>query len=259
MARKKKMEFKLNPEWMLKEPLDFEYNKYTLLDYIQKCEKNLDRFEIYPDFIELSLHLANMQSLTKENTLLLTDKKFESCDDEIMIKDLYPKKPRQLSEEEENELTKTIQYSNNKLYDTFNFAKSIWNLAFDSVEIYLKKNKGSLSSGIGYVFYYRKKENKVYVWEYQIKKGRKQPATSKTYIKLIYENSPEDVTLSSIIETNSSFVKTINNYKSLPVFEMQCNQDFPMEPTIVPIMKRKIMSFIFQIINLGKIKNFDSE
>ena len=40
MGRKKKLSFKLNPEWMLKEPLDFEYNKYTLLDYIQKCEKD---------------------------------------------------------------------------------------------------------------------------------------------------------------------------------------------------------------------------
>mgnify|MGYP003353472922 CR=1 FL=1 len=77
MARRKKIAFKLNPEWMLKEPVDFEYNKYTLLDYIQKCEKNLDNFEIYPDFVELSLHLANIQSLNKENTLLLTDKKFE--------------------------------------------------------------------------------------------------------------------------------------------------------------------------------------
>jgi hypothetical protein len=75
---------------------------------------------------------------------------------------------------------------------------------------------------------------------------------------LIYENTPEDVTLSSIIETNSSFVKT-KNYKTLPVFEMQCSQDFPMEQTIVPIMKRKIMAYIFQIINLTKIKNFDSE
>jgi hypothetical protein len=239
MARKKKMSFKLNPEWMLKEPLDFEYNKYTLLDYIQKCEKSLDRFEIYPDFIELSLHLANMQSLTKEHTLLLTNKKFESCDDEIMLKDLYPKKPRQLSEEEENELTKTIQYSNNKLYDTFNFAKSIWNLAFDSVEISLKKNK-------------------VFVWEYQIKRDRKQPNSNKTTLNLIYGNSPEDITLSSIIETNSSFVKS-KNYKTFPVFEMQCNQDFPMEQTIVPIMKRKVIAYIFQILNISKIKNFDSE
>jgi hypothetical protein len=258
MARKKKMSFKLNPEWMLKEPLDFEYNKYTLLDYIQKCEKNLDRFEIYPDFVELSLHLANMQSLTKEHTLLLTDKKFESCDDEIMLKDLYPKKPRELSQEEEQELTKKNQYSNVKLFDTFNLAKSIWNMAFDSVEITIKKNKPDISSGMGYVFYYRKKENKVYVWEYQIKRDRKQPNSNKTTLNLIYGNSPEDITLSSIIETSSSFVKT-KNYKTLPVFEMQCNQDFPMEQTIVPIMKRKVMAYIFQILNISKIKNFDSE
>jgi hypothetical protein len=256
MVRKKKMSFKLNPEWMFKEPLDFEYNKYTLLDYIQKCEQNLDRFEIYPDFVELSLHLANIQSLNKENTLLLTDKKFESCDDEIMLRDLYPKKPRELSDEERNELLKTIEYSNYKLFDTFNFAKSIWNLVFDTVEISLKKNKNNLGSGMGYSFYYGKKENKVYVWEYQIKRDRKRPNTNKTTIKLIYENSPEDITLSSIIENNSSFIK--KNYKTFPVFEMQCNQEFPMEQTIVPIMKRKIMAYIFQTPNLNKIKNFDS-
>ena len=111
---------------------------------------------------------------------------------------------------------------------------------------------------MGYVFYYRKKENKVYVWEYQIKRDRKQPNSNKTTLNLIYGNSPEDITLSSIIETSSSFVKT-KNYKTLPVFEMQCNQDFPMEQTIVPIMKRKVMSYIFQILNISKIKNFDSE
>ena len=258
MARKKKMSFKLNPEWMLKEPLDFEYNKYTLLDYIQKCEQSLDRFEIYPDFVELSLHLANIQSLNKEKTLLLTDKKFDSCDDEIILKDFYPKKPRELSEEEQSELFKTIEYSNYKLFDTFNLAKSIWNIAFDTIEISIKKNKVNIGSGMGYSFYYRKKDNKVYVWEYQIKRDRKQPNTNKTTIKLIYENSPEDITLSSIIETNSSFTK-LKNYKTFPVFEIQSSQDFPMEQTMVPIMKRKIVAYIFQILNLTKIKNFDSE
>ena len=109
MARKKKMSFKLDPEWLLKEPLDFEFNKYTLLDYLQKCEKRFDKLEIYPDFVELSLHLANIQSLVKENTLLLTHKKFESCDDEILVKELYPKKPRELTDQESEELDKTIK------------------------------------------------------------------------------------------------------------------------------------------------------
>ena len=258
MARKKKMSFKLNPEWMLKEPLDFEYNKYTLLDYLQKCEKNLDRYEIYPDFVELSLHLANIQSLFKENTLLLTDKKFESCDDEIMLKDLYPKKPRTLSNEEAEELDKTIRYSNNKLFDTFNIAKSIWNMAYDNIEISIKKNKEHLAAGSGFIFYYRKKEDMIHVWEFQIKKSKGDKNSNKTYLKKIYESHPEDVTLLSIIENNSTF-KDTDYYKKLPVFEMQCEQDFPMEQTIVPIMKRKVMSYIFQIVNISKINNFDSE
>jgi hypothetical protein len=257
MGRKKKIAFKLNPEWMLKEPLDFEYNKYTLLDYIQKCEKNLDNFEIYPDFVELSLHLANMQSLYKENTLLLTNKKFESCDDEIMIKDLYPKKPREMSEDEEEELQKTLKYSNSKLFDTFNFAKSIWDIAFNSVELSIKKNKGAITSGMGYVFYYRKNENKVYVWEYQIKKNRKSNTLNKTQINKIFEDVPDETTLLSIIENHSSF-KKYEYYKGLPIFEMSSTQDLPMEQTIVPIMKRKITSYIFQLINSLKTKNFDS-
>lgn len=256
MGRKKKTSFKLNPEWMLKEPVDFEYNKYTLLDYLQKCEKNFDRYEIYPDFVELSLHLANIQSLSKENTLLLTDKKFDSCDDEILIKDLYPKKPRPLSDDEKLELEKTIKYSNNRLFDTFNVGKSIWNLVFDSVEISIKRNKPSIGSGMGYIFHYKKKENMVYVWEYQIKKDRKNPNTNKTTIKLIYNNQPGSETLVSIIENNSSFTKN-KKYKSFPVFEMTCNQDFPMEQTIIPIMKRKILAYIYQILNFNKIKNFD--
>ena len=100
MAKKKKMSFRLNPEWMFKGPVDFEYNKYTLLGYLEKCETRFENFEIYPDFVELSLHLANLQSLIKENTFFLTEKKFEDCDDEILLKEIFPKKAPQLPEEE---------------------------------------------------------------------------------------------------------------------------------------------------------------
>ena len=258
MARRKKIPFKLNPEWMLKEPLDFEYNKYTLLDYLQKCEKNLDRYEIYPDFVELSLHLANVQSLGKENILLLTDKKFESCDDEIFIKDLYPKKPRELTSEESEELDKTIEYSNGKLFDAFNFAKSIWNVAYETVEISLKKNKDNLIAKVGYIFHYEKVADKIFVWEYKLKIPKGDITNIKTFITKIYEESPNDNNLVSIIETSSTFTK-IENKIELPIFEMKCNQNFPMEQTIVPIMKRKITSYIFQIVNSEKLNNFDFE
>ena len=258
MGRKKKISFKLNPEWMFKEPIDFEYNKYTLLDYLQKCEKGFDKMEIYPDFVELSLHLANLQSIVKENTLLLTNKKFESCDDEILVKELISKKPRQISNDEVDELDKTLTFSGGKLFDAFNMAKSIWNIAYDSTEIFLKKNKKSLISGMGYMFYFDKENQKLMVWEYEIKKPKGDTHNNKTYINLIYDNILDGMTLTSVIETYTKWNQT-DSYKDLPIFEMKCSQKLPMEQTIIPIMKRKLMAYIFQIVNLEKIESFDSK
>ena len=252
------MSFKLNPEWMYKEPLDFEYNKYTLLDYLQKCDKSFDKFELYPNFVELSLHLANIQSIVKENTLLLTNKKFESFDDEILVKELIPKKPRKLTEEEENELDKTIKYSGPKLFDAFNIAKSIWNIAFESIDLYIRKNKEALIAGTGYIFFYRKQNEKLYVWEYEIKSDKKDRSTNRTYLNLIFDGNVDEFTLTQIIETFSKWNQT-EYYKQLPIFEIKCSQNFPFEETMVPIIKRKVMSYIFQIVNIEKINNFDSK
>ena len=101
-------------------------------------------------------------------------------------------------------------------------------------------------------------DNKIYVWEYEIKKKRGVKDVNQTYLTKIYDNVTDSTTLVSIIENHSKFNKT-DFYKNLPVFEMVCNQDFPMDQAIVPIMKRKIMSYIFQIVNMVKVKNFDSK
>lgn len=257
MPRKKKISFQLDPEWMFKEPLDFEYNKYTLLDYIQKCEQRFEKLQIYPDFVELSLHLANLQSLSKEKTLLLTDKKFSSCDDEILLGELYPKKPRELSEGEFEELEKTISFSGVKLFDAFNIGKSIWNLAFDNINVHVKKNKDNLHLGKGFCYYFNATDKKVYVWQYEIKKDKKKDITHRTSIFQIYENELNDFTIGQIIQTFSTWSEKIN-VQDLPIFEVKSKIIFPMEQTLVPMLKRKILSFIFQIINNELLKNFDS-
>jgi hypothetical protein len=257
MAKKKKIPFKLNPEWMFKEPVDFEYNKYTLLGYLQKCENRFEKFEIYPDFIELSLHLANIQSLIKENTLLLTEKKFEDCDDEILIKELYSKIPPKLKDEEQEEINKTLKFSTNKVFDTFNLGKSIWNIVYDNIQITLKKNKENISSKFGFAVFFDKKNEKVFIWEYNIKKVSKKDINFKTYLNLIYEGSENEKTLTSIIGENTSW-KEGEQFKFQPIFEVKSSQDFPMKETLVPMIRRKIMSYISQIVNLKKIQDVDS-
>lgn len=255
MPRRKKIEFQLDPEWMLKEPLDFEFNKYTLLDYIQKCEKRFEKLEIYPDFVELSLHMANLQSLVKEKTLLLTDKKFTSYDDEILLKELYPKKPRELSKEEEEELSKTINYSGNRLFDTFNIGKSIWNLAFDNIQIQIKKNKENLHLGKGFCYFVDQNLRRLFIWQYEIKRDRKKGSEHRTTLKLIYEN---DITQSTITELTTNFTTWKSDVTIFPIFEVRSKIEFPMEQTFVPMIKRKILSFIFQVINSELLKAFDS-
>ena len=59
-------------------------------------------------------------------------------------------------------------------------------------------------------------------------------------------------------------VKEINTFqnelrKELSTFLISAQSVFPMEETLIPIMKRKIMAYVFQIVNYEKINNFDSE
>ena len=88
MARKKKIEFLMNTDWMFEKPIDREHKEYKLLSYFQKMGEKLDKMELYPGFIELSLHLATVQTLLKDKKLLYTTKRFLSVDDELLVKDL---------------------------------------------------------------------------------------------------------------------------------------------------------------------------
>lgn len=250
---RKKQHFKLKPDWMFSQPIDFEYNKYTLLDYIQKCEKSFDDFKIYPDFVEVSLHLANLQSLMKERTLLLTKKRFEHPDDEILVKELYPKIVTGLTEEEFAEIEKTIMFSGNKLLDTFNIGKSIWSIVYESTTINIKRNKKYFNSGRGFIYFPIKEIKKVLVWEFTLKKYR---GDVKMYMQLIWEGNPEGLRIFDICQENSSWKDS--QIHNLPLFEVLTNNKFPMEETMIPMIKRKIVGFILQSVPIKELVLFDS-
>ena len=61
-----------------------------------------------------------------------------------------------------------------------------------------------------------------------------------------------------IIDSYSTWNET-GQHHNFPMFEMKTSHQFPMNETLIPIMKRKIMAYVFQIVNIEKIKNFDSE
>jgi|694.fasta_scaffold00102_200 hypothetical protein len=241
--KNKKTSFIMNTDWLFDGVLDAEQKQYVLLDYFQKMNKHLERMEVYPMFIELSLHLGNMQTLLTQNKILYIDRKLSSKDDELIFSDLKVKDIPVLADEEVIEYRKILKNSQPQLYDYFNFAKSIWSIVYDSIDVVMKKNKSNLSNKSG--FFYYKLPDKLYIWQYTNRKIYKTKNQTKTSLKLIYEGVQDDLTISQII---SKFSKTYekNNEESHPLFEVFCSDIFPLEETLVPIFKRKILAYISQ-------------
>jgi hypothetical protein len=242
MGRKKKIEFLMNTDWMFEKPIDREHKEYKLLSYFQKMGEKLDNLELYPGFIELSLHLANVQTLVKDKKLLYTDKKFSSIDDELLVKDLKIKDVPEMSHDEYEEFIKILSYSTPRIYEYFNIAKSVWETVYDCVNLKMKKNTKNILLNKGY-FYFNTSE-KTYIWEYEKKPAAKGSPESKVFVNLISENEKNNLSISKLI---TNFTKIdLEESKKLPIIEMVSRGDFPINETLLPMFKRKLISYIDQ-------------
>lgn len=243
MARRKKIEFLLNTDWMFEKPIDREYKEYKLLSYFQKMGEKLDNLELYPGFIELSLHLMNVQALMRDQKILYTDKKLTNIDDELLVKDLKVKEIPKLSEEEQKEFISILSYSAPRIMEYFNIAKSVWTIVFDSLDMKVKRNRKNIIHPKGF-FYFIDHEKKHYVWEYSIKKQTKNNPQQMTNVKLIYNDDINDFTISKIINNFSTY--TIEDKKTGPIFHMSSTKVFPVDETLLPMFKRRIAGLISQ-------------
>jgi len=240
MAKKKKIEFLMDTDWMFEKPIDREHKEYKLLSYFQKMGEKLDKLELYPGFIELSLHLINLQTLIKDRKLIYTNKSFNSIDDELLVRDLKLREIPQMSEQEYKEFLSILTYSTPRVFEYFNIAKSVWTAVYDSVDLVLKKNKKNTNSSKGYFYFTKKSDNKIFVWEYEIKPASKKSPEFKTNVTLIYNDDVKNLTLAKIISNFSNW----EDKRTLPVFQMDSKGDFPIEETLLPLFKRRLISFI---------------
>jgi hypothetical protein len=244
MAKKKKIEFLMNTDWMFEKPIDREYKEYKLLSYFEKMGEKLDKLELYPGFIELSLHLMNVQALMRDKKIVYTDKKLNNIDDEILVKDLKVKEPPILTSNEMLEFRDILSFSAPRIMEYFSIAKSVWSIVFDSLDMKIKRNKKNILHTKGYFFYTENDSKKTYVWEYTIKKETKLNPQRMTNINLIYLDDINDLTIPKIITNFSSFES--KDKRMSPVFHMMSSGVFPVEETLLPLFKRRIAGLISQ-------------
>lgn len=243
--------FILPTDWMFNEPIDIEHKKYVLMSYFQKIDKLIDENKIYPHFIELSLHMANLHTLIKESTILYTNKVFKSSDDELLLKELLVKPVPNLTEEQTEEMREILKFSSLKFFEYFQIVKSYWSMFYETISISIKKNKNNSNSTDGFIYYVNKK-NQILIWEYNIDTSNPEHVTNT---KFIYEGKKGELTLPKIIENFSD--RKMEEAKKLPVFEMSCGEDYPVEETLLPLFKRKLLSYIFQKYSIDNLKKIE--
>ena len=241
----------MDPEWIITGSIDAEQKEYKLMAYFQKMNVFLEEIKLYPMFIEVSVHLGNIQTIINQNRILKTKKKFLSHDDELVVTDLVVHDLPVMSDEEQVEFKKILKNVQTKLFDYFNMVKAIWTLVYDSLTVNIKRNRNNLKSKSGF-FYYRD-EGMTYVWRYDIRRVRNSFNLTKTHVKMMYNGDGEDLTITQLISKFSKTYKT-KKEKSFPVFEILSTQKFPIAETLVPIAKRKIVSLINQSAKIERLE-----
>ena len=110
----------MKTDWLFQDPIDLEHKQLVLLGYLQKLDKNLNSFKLYPQFQEISLHLASINLLIEKGQILTLNRTLKDPDDEILVSDLIPVDCPLLTKEEILEVYHVCRYSSSKLKDYFN-------------------------------------------------------------------------------------------------------------------------------------------
>jgi hypothetical protein len=244
MKSKKKIDFRKNTEWLYSEPVDLEHKQYLLLDFLKKCDKKIEKFELYPLYSEVSLQLANIHAINSEFKTLYHEKDFKSDDDEILLSELKFKPVPIEKENDFEEFNKILQFAGPKIFEYFNIVKSVSTLVYDAISVTIRKNDEKYRSERGYFYYVE--DNNVYLWEYFIENNSVLKIDNKVIHKLVSKT------------ISDGFIEKLDLLgDDYPIFEVATLTQFPLDSTLLPIFKKKILSHIIHKSSLLNQINSD--
>lgn len=236
----------MKTDWLFQEPIDLEHKQYVLLDYLQKLDKNLNSFKLYPQFQEISLHLANISLMIEKGQYLVLNRTLKDPDDEILLSDLTPVDCPDLTKEETLEIYRICKYTTEKLRDNFNHAKAIWEIVNDNTSIDVIRNPKSVEQKQGLLFLEYK--GKSILYEFIIKPIKRGADETKCFIKKICDCKKEEIS-EKIKQVKNPLIKNLKEpsvHNKLIIFTANHNNEYPLKETLLPVIKRKMMNHMIQ-------------
>jgi hypothetical protein len=244
----------LELDWIISEPIDFEYKQYQLLGYLQKIDKEFDEFKLYPAFKELSLHLANIKSVSSDNRYISLNREIRYIDEEIVMGDLDFKRVPNMNEDEIKEFNSTVSFAESKITDYFMIGKSLWSVINDSISLLSVQYKSNIRENFGFVTIMY--DGLRYVYQYELRSISPTSTDKVMEMENIYVGDGLDIhsiILENCIMDDYAFKARFESV-SLPIFEFLIEQKFDFEHSLKPLVKRKVLSYISQNTRIGNVK-----
>ena len=230
----------LSETWFAEGYIDFELKKYTLLAYLQQVNKYFNENKLYPQLADVIFHYNNLVAF-RENKKFLQEhfpKKLTGIQLE-KLQFLY----EQMVEDTElmKELEEIINYSTTTIKRTIKSGTEIYEFIEHKL-IISPIGLVPLDTNEGYFFLSSGKKN-TWVYHYRLSFFEKHDEKYRTM-----KTSYIDVWQRSMVYTYENIkydlIKTNNNLANPAVYSIETELSFPIEETLLPIAKRRLVKYI---------------
>lgn len=110
----------LSPDWFFRYPVDFEYSRWILLDYLNDVYSNFKYRKLYPYLHDINYHLTNLESWDTKRELFKGELKGVDFEKMTLIYDTPEDSP------EIKEINNIVNYSIDEMRRVFKKGRIVW-------------------------------------------------------------------------------------------------------------------------------------
>lgn len=231
----------LSETWFAEGRIDFELKKYTLLAYLQEINKYFNENKLYPQLADIIFHYNNIVAF-RENKKYLQEhfpKKLTGLQME-KLQLIY----EQMLEDDElmQELENIIHYSASRIKKTISNGTEIYEFVEDKISIN-PIGLIPLDTKEGYFFLSSGNVKSTRVYHYRLSIFEKHDEKYRSIKTRFMDHWVRSFT-STYEHIKSELIRHHRDLPNPAVYSIETELNFPVEETLLPVAKRRLVRFI---------------
>ena len=231
----------LNETWFMDGYIDFEFQKYRLLAYLQEVDHHFKETRLYPPLSDVVFHYNNLMAF-RDNKKLMQDQ-FPKRMDSVDIQKLEITYEKMLEDNAlMQELERITQYAIDEMKGTIENGTEIYELVEKQLRIEpigimpLYKNEGYILLRYGNLSEVRAYAYVTTIFEHMSAKYRG--------IKISYIDSWQKNIINTYEQIKRDIIRSVRTLPNPAVYSIEFPLQIPLDETLLPIAKRMLVRYI---------------